>query len=223
MLMLVQFGVLIQALASLALFFIKVPFILKYLGTLIGSLALLFYLLPLRNALWFLACTLFWTAAGEFLGQKYGLFFVKYHYVPEAWPSELSTILSLVVPWIWFMMLLPSWLISKSLITKLGIESSRARVYAPLFTAALMVLWDLILDPLQVSRGLWVWDKTGPYFGIPWENFLSWFLGVGITVYCIEWKVTRTNEKPASGYWAKILYSGMMINMVIDIYVAYLR
>ena len=217
MLIVVQLGVLLQALASFSLFFVKVPFTLNYLGTLIGSLGLLFYFLPTRKALWFLACSLFWTSAGEFLGQKYGLFFVKYHYVPEAWPAEISGILPLVVPWIWFMMLVPSWLIAKSLITRFKIQPSHARIYSPLLTAALMLLWDLILDPLQVSRGLWVWDKAGPYFGIPWENFLSWFLGVGITICCIEWKATVSHKKSPAEYWAKILYAGMFFNMIIDV------
>lgn len=35
---------------------------------------------------------------------------------------------------------------------------------------------DMILDPLAVYAGFWVWTKGGPFYGIPLENFTGWFL-----------------------------------------------
>jgi putative membrane protein len=36
--------------------------------------------------------------------------------------------------------------------------------------------WDLYLDPQMVAHGLWEWDIPGGYFGVPWVNFLGWWL-----------------------------------------------
>ena len=43
--------------------------------------------------------------------------------------------------------------------------------------AALMVIWDLAIDPTQSTvEGHYVWANGGPYFGVPFENFIGWFL-----------------------------------------------
>ena len=34
---------------------------------------------------------------------------------------------------------------------------------------------DLILDPIYVGFGAWVWPAGGAYFGVPISNFLGWF------------------------------------------------
>jgi putative membrane protein len=41
-----------------------------------------------------------------------------------------------------------------------------------------MTAWDLVMDPIMVSTGHWVWDTNGPYFGIPLQNFWGWWLTV---------------------------------------------
>jgi uncharacterized membrane protein len=35
----------------------------------------------------------------------------------------------------------------------------------------IMTAWDLIMDPIMVAGGNWVWDVKGAYFGIPLQNF----------------------------------------------------
>jgi putative membrane protein len=36
-----------------------------------------------------------------------------------------------------------------------------------------MVAWDLVMDPVLVTRGHWVWENGGRWFGIPLQNFLG--------------------------------------------------
>ena len=48
--------------------------------------------------------------------------------------------------------------------------------------AAALAAWDLLLDPLAVSAGLWTWHPGGTYYGIPAPSILFWFL-VGCAVY----------------------------------------
>ncbi len=35
---------------------------------------------------------------------------------------------------------------------------------------------DFFLDPVAVKLGEWSWPTGGQYFGIPWGNFVGWFL-----------------------------------------------
>ncbi|MFS0727321.1 carotenoid biosynthesis protein [Paenibacillus sp. 1P07SE] len=58
---------------------------------------------------------------------------------------------------------------------------SRARTKAGrALEVGLYALWfDLILDPVAYSREFWIWldqGSWGAYYGIPTQNFISWFV-----------------------------------------------
>ncbi|NHJ14895.1 MAG: carotenoid biosynthesis protein, partial [Candidatus Thorarchaeota archaeon] len=53
--------------------------------------------------------------------------------------------------------------------------TSDVRILLP-FSALLLVVFDLILDPAMVALGVWIWVEPGPYYGIPTTNYLGWFL-----------------------------------------------
>ncbi|MFC1962918.1 carotenoid biosynthesis protein, partial [Chloroflexota bacterium] len=40
----------------------------------------------------------------------------------------------------------------------------------------IVVFIDLLMEPLQVRAGNWVWLTTGSYFNIPVGNFVGWFI-----------------------------------------------
>jgi putative membrane protein len=62
------------------------------------------------------------------------------------------------------------------LTARLGL-ANRA-VWSVLAGAFLLTVWDLVLDPAMAHESLdvqfWVWDETGPYFGMPIKNFIGW-------------------------------------------------
>ena len=68
------------------------------------------------------------------------------------------------------MMLPPAWAVAQRITGRVSGVAFVA-VSALAFTA-----WDLYLDPQMVRWGLWVWDVSGPYFGIPLANFAGWLL-----------------------------------------------
>ena len=49
-------------------------------------------------------------------------------------------------------------------------------VAVPAVAAALMTMWDLGTDPVAstISR-VWVWERGGGVFGVPYTNFLGWW------------------------------------------------
>jgi putative membrane protein len=49
-----------------------------------------------------------------------------------------------------------------------------------------MTAWDLVMDPIMVAGGHWIWDdllskSNGAYHGIPLKNFWGWWLTVFTT------------------------------------------
>ncbi len=51
----------------------------------------------------------------------------------------------------------------------------------PFIAAFLMVMWDVCMDPVSSTVfSEYVWDVTGPYFGVPMMNFVAWFVEVFI-------------------------------------------
>ena len=56
---------------------------------------------------------------------------------------------------------------------------------AILLGTALLVAWDLLLDP-AMSRvtSYWVWGEAGSYYGMPWSNLLGWGV-TGLVLFII--------------------------------------
>src|SRR5215210_1110578 len=49
----------------------------------------------------------------------------------------------------------------------------------PLLASFLMVSWDLSFDPIASTiNHNWIWEQGGNYFGVPFSNFMGWFLTV---------------------------------------------
>jgi putative membrane protein len=79
----------------------------------------------------------------------------------------------LLIPFAWFMMLYPAWLISRDLFKS---------KFAAIPTAALLMsTWDLYLDPQMVNEGYWTWFLGGTATkSIPITNFFGWFVSTAI-------------------------------------------
>jgi uncharacterized membrane protein len=52
-------------------------------------------------------------------------------------------------------------------------------VAVPAIAAAVMVMWDLTLDPTASTiKHFWIWEQGGGYFGVPLTNYVGWFFTV---------------------------------------------
>lgn len=110
--------------------------------------------------------------AAEVIGSRMGIAFGAYSYTDVLHPQVHSV--PLQVPLGWLMMLPPSWAVA-AVITQHIKPGWKFPAFVCL-SALAMTAWDLFLDPMMVAWGVWVWDDTGIYFGIPWTNYLGWLL-----------------------------------------------
>ena len=122
----------------------------------------------------------------ESIGVATGLVYGPYHYTHSLGPKFLDLV-PFLIPLAWFIMMYPSLVIARTLSGVRGVNE-----YAGFFTflgiAALgglvMTSWDLVMDPLMVKAGHWVWDGaavTRPYFGVPLQNYGGWWLTTFVT------------------------------------------
>ena len=122
----------------------------------------------------------------EELGLATGFPFGRYAYT-QALQPQLAGV-PLLIPLAWLMMLPPAWAAAEAILA--GCRERLGMGYA-LLHAALAGLaftaWDLYLDPQMVAHGLWVWDNGwGGYFGIPWSNFIGWWLSATLLTLVVR-------------------------------------
>jgi putative membrane protein len=76
-----------------------------------------------------------------------------------------------------------------------------ARVW--LMAALLMVMVDMVIDPLSVLGNRWFlgkifwYDPPGGHFGVPFSNYLGWYLVAAISIAIFQALDSRLNRGPA--------------------------
>jgi putative membrane protein len=122
----------------------------------------------------------------ELLGTARGWIYGSYHYTDRLGPKVLGLV-PILIPLAWFMMMYASYALANDL-AQAGRQRAESRwqpgtpqsrllyLWLVFLSSAIMTSWDLMNDPVNVNGGHWVWDATGPYFGIPISNYLGWML-----------------------------------------------
>jgi len=150
------------------------------------------YLTGWRRAMSFFGLTVVISFAMEYLGVKTGLIFGAYHYTGILNPKLAGTV-PVVIPLAYFMVLYPSRMMADLIIWGKAVGVSSSLLWSLLtatLAALIMTAWDLSMDPVMVHEvGAWVWERGGPYFGIPLQNFLGWLVTTFLIAFlgeCLE-------------------------------------
>jgi putative membrane protein len=110
--------------------------------------------------------------AVEWIGSSTDFPFGAYAYTRVLQPQLLQV--PLLVPLAWLMMLPAAWGVAYAI-------TGRYRGWRFVLVSALaLTAWDFFLDPQMVGWGLWVWERQGAYFGIPWTNFAGWAVSAAL-------------------------------------------
>jgi uncharacterized membrane protein len=78
-----------------------------------------------------------------------------------------------------------------------------------------MTAWDLVMDPIMVASGHWVWDVKGAYFGIPLQNFWGWWLTVFTTFVLYLWLFGRGAKPTQASFDRLALWSYLVTGLGI--------
>ncbi len=111
----------------------------------------------------------------ELFGTGTGWPFGNYEYTSFLGYKVLDRV-PYTIPLSWFYMGFASYLLGAFVADRLGVR--RMTLWTVLLGAWFLTVWDLVLDPAMAHESLrvqfWIWDETGPYFGMPIKNFIGW-------------------------------------------------
>jgi putative membrane protein len=120
----------------------------------------------------------FVSLASELLGTTYGVPFGAYSYT-ELLGRQWFGRVPYVIPLSWFTMAWPAWILAR--------HRTRGWI-AVLVGSALLVAWDLVLDPAMSSvTNYWIWGEKGSYYGMPWNNLLGWAVTGLVLLVVLAW------------------------------------
>ena len=141
--------------------------------------------------------------SAEALGVNLGLVFGHYYYTSMLGPSLFGV--PLLAALAWEPIVYAAFYLS-DMLARQGENLLPAILHktSPIWLAAIGALattaWDMMIDPIAVSQGWWVWVNGGPYVpyvanGVPITNFLGWLL-VAFVINLIYHRVADGGEKP---------------------------
>lgn len=105
----------------------------------------------------------------------------------------------IAIPWAWIGVMTTSVMLSTS--SNRFIRGVQAGMYALVF--------DLVLDPVAYHLRFWEWSSEGAwgtYYGVPWQNFTSWFTIAFLLSFLYPVRPMQTPVPKAS----LRLYQGML-------------
>lgn len=160
----------------------------------LGAVAMLAFLVSRvgwPTALRFAGVATFFSLGVELLGTSVALPFGEYHYTPLLGPRVLGLV-PFPIPVSWFYMLAACLTIVARLSVPRDDAVGRWRWAA--LAGAVLVAWDVAMDPAMVHSGHWIWGTgqvfrdaglpgwlvefftRGVFYGMPLSNWLGWFV-----------------------------------------------
>jgi uncharacterized membrane protein len=127
-----------------------------------------------RRTLGFFAVSAVVSYLCEEIGVRTSFIFGAYHYSNQLGP-KLGHV-PLLIPLAWFMMIYPSWVVARALLSGIDTHLLRSLAAQSVVAALVMTAWDVNMDPGMAAAGNWVWENGGAYFGVPRHNYLGWLL-----------------------------------------------
>jgi putative membrane protein len=131
----------------------------------------------------------------EVIGAHTGIPFGRYAYTGVLQPQLLGVPLVMGFAW----MALVAFACDTT--RRLRLSPRPAAVFAALLTTAT----DLVIDPLAANRfGYWTWAHEGAYYGIPFSNFVGWFITSLIACRIIM-------LRPQPNFWADFVGTAIIL------------
>jgi putative membrane protein len=156
----------------------------------------------------------------EYLGVLTGFPFGSYNYTGVLLP-QLPGGVPLAIGFAW-LLILTGGSYTAARFVRLGRSSPLPIVALSLLGALFAVGLDLLLEPVAYHvKGYWQWLPTddASYYGIPWSNFVAWFLAAA--AFSIPLALCYTARTPSSALWLPVTLYVMNVAMFAVVNVAH--
>lgn len=101
----------------------------------------------------------------ETLSIKTGFPYSSFEY-SDLMGYKIADIVPYTVFLVWPTLVISSYSISGQITSK--------KINKIMVTTILLLLLDLVFDPVATKLGFWFWDNSGLYYGVPFLNFVGW-------------------------------------------------
>ena len=173
------------------------------------------------SMLFAITCVVSWCY--ESMSIATGFPFGHYVYTAELGP-KLGTVPVMIMP-AYFGVCYLAWVLAHVLLDKLDRQIDSSSLFAiPVISAFIMVMWDMSIDPASSTvKHEWIWQDGGSYFGVPFSNFLGWFLCVYTVfqfwaIYLIRAKQVEhcpLDSHKSSWYLPIVLYGSIFLQPIM--------
>ncbi|MBS1167381.1 MAG: carotenoid biosynthesis protein [Proteobacteria bacterium] len=163
----------------------------------------------LKVMLVFLVITSFWALFWENLSVFTGFPFGWYHYDDSFGPKLLQAPYFLTVAYFQYVYL--AWTMAHIVLGRYTNKIEGAWTFVlPLVATFIIVMFDNVFDPYNSTMvGHYVWHSGGAYFGVPFSNYLGWYLCTWTMFQSFalykHWTQTRSEPEPTvlfePSYW----------------------
>ncbi len=142
----------------------------------------------------------------EVLGVNFGYIFGPYDYTEMLGFKLLGVPVVIVLAWepiLYSSFYIVEILTSSSEEKESAFKNRMSFYLGASFVAALVTTsWDLMMDPIAVNQGWWVWEQGGPYVpyiggGVPMSNYIGW-MGVAFTCSFFHRWIMSKGQKVSS-------------------------
>ncbi|MDR9401811.1 MAG: carotenoid biosynthesis protein [Halothece sp. Uz-M2-17] len=189
---------------------------------LLGAGAVAFYgyqILGAKRLLTFLVPAVSLSLASELLGTSTGFPFGEYRYL-SGLGYKIADLVPFTIPLSWFYVGFCTYLIARVGLESRQLPSWVRSIGAIAIGSLLLTFWDFVLDPAmsQTDVPFWVWDQPGAFFGMPYQNFVGWFMTgiIFMTTAHLFWGsqplglVRRHLNLPFAIYFFNILFGAVL-------------
>jgi uncharacterized membrane protein len=157
-----------------------------------------------REILIFFAICLLIGNIFENVGVRTGFPFGHYYFTNLMGPKLFAVPILLGLAYLGMAYL--SWTLARVILGNMQSPLRGSRVVTvPLAAAFIMVAWDFSQDPVwSTILHLWIWQRGGPYFGVPVSNFLGWDLTVYVVYQLFALYLRNRSASPGPlpvSYW----------------------
>ncbi|MFC0233437.1 carotenoid biosynthesis protein [Vagococcus entomophilus] len=152
-----------------------------------------------------------------------GFPFGNYYYTSSLGPKLIYTPIFINVAY--FQMAYITWNLSSALLGSYSNKLKGTLIFIqPIIASFLMILWDIVIDPWSSTIShAWRWENGGAYFGVPFSNYLGWFLCVfsiffSFAIYTYYFQKDEITDIVKTGnYWVQliIIYNSWLVLIII--------
>jgi len=162
----------------------------------------------------------------ESMGINFGLFFSKYTYTgiipgPKLFGFDVYSIIGYGIG-IYLL-----WSVAQAAVGKFNNEYHKGDVFLiPIIATFLVVAVDYATDPFMATiNQAYLWVEPGVYYGIPYQNYLGWYLMAYVLFQCaalVLWQQSKKqtlrpapviSQKKKFWYYPPIIYGSLFIQM----------